>query len=461
MACNARASESQVRLALIKEVSCGVTPSNPGYQVVPHLVGSRLQARRSFEETNEIDSSRQGGKLLAGTKLVDGPIITNLVNELGFDWLMESAIGAQLAQVTLTVSVSYTTSTKKIARAAGSFLTDAYASRLAVGDKVAPVGSANNTTTINGAHTSSVETITLTSAANFASSGAIVIKQSSNYEVVKYTSKSSNDLTGCTRGAWDTTALTLSGGEDVYPVWTISAISATEVTFSSGDTLVDETAVSTVLYSNRKRAASGSTRTRFSIEEANLDLTLYQTYKGMEVGDAEIAIGLGQGQATFNMLGQNATQTQESGATYTAKRGSAPMSGTVSGTLMTEDGSTLSGARTANIRITNGREAQFQLGTDETDHVSEGNFNVEVGLEVYRGSLQRITDHLAGTRRAFVVQVKDASVGDAYRWTVPNGVYRVADKGAAGNTITDQATVYAEKDDAGTGSKLIFEKIFA
>jgi hypothetical protein len=459
MACNPRASVSQERISLIEEVTCATTPASPAYQIVPHLAGSRLQVQRSFEETQEIDSTRQGGKLLPGTKAIAGPILTNLVNEPAFDSLMKSAISAALAAVNLTVSVSFDSGTKKATRASGSFLTDPYNTRLQVGDKVAPVGAASNKTTLNGGITSSDTSIILTSAASFPSSGVIAINTSGTVEFVKYTGKSTNTLTGCSRGAWDSVAASHSNGDSVYPVFTITAINATELTFG-GDTVATESAVSTTFMSNRKRAASSTTRTRFSIEKANLDRSLFQTFKGAEVNDVEIVIGLGQGQATFNMIGQTNTTAQESGATYLPKRGSAPMTGTVNGTLLTEAGATLAGCRQATIRLTNQREGQFQIGSDETDHVSEGNFGVEVQMEIYRGDLARLNNYLNGVRQPFVYQVKEPSSGDALRWTLPNAVYRQADEGAAGQTITENCTLYAEKDDAATGSKMIFEKIF-
>jgi len=459
MACNPRASVSQERITLIKEITCGVTPSNPAYQVVPHLAGSRLQVQRTFEETQEIDGTRQGGKLLPGTKQISGPILTNLVNELAFDFLMESAIGGLLTPVNLTVSVAYDSGAKTATRGAGSFLTDPFATRLRVGDRVAPVGSVNNRTTLNGAIGAGDQTITLTSAANFPTSGVAAIDSAGVIEFVKYTGKAGNQLTGCTRGVWDSIAASHSNGDAVYPVWTITNITATVLTFA-GDTVVTESSVSTSFKSNRKRAASGTQRVRFSVEKANLDQSLFQTFKGVEVNDVEIAIGIGQGQATFNMFGQNNTTAQEGGATYTPKRGSSPMTGTVNGTLLTEAGVTLSGVRQATIRITNQREGQFQLGTDETDHVSEGNFGVEVQMEIYRGDLARLNNYLNGVRQAFVFQVKEPASGDALRWTLGNAVYRSNDEGAAGQTITDNCALYAEKDDLGTGSKMLFEKIF-
>ena len=58
------------------------------------------------------------------------------------------------------------------------------------------------TTTLNGAINNSVTTITLTDATSFSTSGSIRIED----EIITYTGKSSNDLTGCTRGTNGTTA---------------------------------------------------------------------------------------------------------------------------------------------------------------------------------------------------------------------------------------------------------------
>jgi len=63
-------------------------------------------------------------------------------------------------------------------------------------------------TTLNGSHSSSVTTLTLTSATDFSSTGTIHI----GGEQVTYTGISGNDLTGCTRGANSTTAATHSDG---------------------------------------------------------------------------------------------------------------------------------------------------------------------------------------------------------------------------------------------------------
>ena len=67
------------------------------------------------------------------------------------------------------------------------------------------------TTTLNGSHSSSVTTLTLTSSTGFSATGTVYI----GGEQVSYTAISGNDLTGCTRGANSTTAATHSSGVTV------------------------------------------------------------------------------------------------------------------------------------------------------------------------------------------------------------------------------------------------------
>ena len=75
------------------------------------------------------------------------------------------------------------------------------------------------TTTLNGTINSSATTITLTSAASFAASGAIVIDS----EYITYSGKSTNNLTGCVRGASGTTAAAHTSGAVVTQVTTSGA----------------------------------------------------------------------------------------------------------------------------------------------------------------------------------------------------------------------------------------------
>tara|TARA_R110000803_G_scaffold87268_3_gene153880 strand:+ start:545 stop:1483 length:939 start_codon:yes stop_codon:yes gene_type:complete len=66
-------------------------------------------------------------------------------------------------------------------------------------------------TTLNGSHSASVATLTLTSTTGFTASGTIHI----GGEQVTYTAISGNDLTGCTRGANSTTAAIHASGTTV------------------------------------------------------------------------------------------------------------------------------------------------------------------------------------------------------------------------------------------------------
>ena len=66
-------------------------------------------------------------------------------------------------------------------------------------------------TTLNGSHSSSVTTLTLTSTTGFSASGKVYI----GCEQVTYTAVSGNDITGCTRGANSTTAALHADGTTV------------------------------------------------------------------------------------------------------------------------------------------------------------------------------------------------------------------------------------------------------
>jgi len=63
-------------------------------------------------------------------------------------------------------------------------------------------------TTLNGSHSASVTTLTLTSTTDFDASGTVHVGS----EQVSYTAVSGNDITGCTRGANNTTAAVHSSG---------------------------------------------------------------------------------------------------------------------------------------------------------------------------------------------------------------------------------------------------------
>ena len=70
------------------------------------------------------------------------------------------------------------------------------------------------TSTLNGDISNSATTVTVTSGTDFTSSGKIKI----GGEIITYTGKSTNDLTGCTRGTESTTAVAHTSGDAVKQV---------------------------------------------------------------------------------------------------------------------------------------------------------------------------------------------------------------------------------------------------
>ena len=94
-------------------------------------------------------------------------------------------------------------------------------------------------TTLNGDITSTATTITLTDASEFPTSGYIVIEKIDSTtgaivnETIEYTGKSTNDLTGCTRGTAapsygatpiSTTATSHSSGAKIYGSYSITIV---------------------------------------------------------------------------------------------------------------------------------------------------------------------------------------------------------------------------------------------
>ena len=86
------------------------------------------------------------------------------------------------------------------------------------------VGSAPATlTTVSGAHTNAVTTITVVSTTGYPSAGTLLI----NGEAISYTSTTSTTFTGCTRGTLGTTAVAFVGGETVDTYLSIERTSST------------------------------------------------------------------------------------------------------------------------------------------------------------------------------------------------------------------------------------------
>lgn len=128
-------------------------------------------------------------------------------------------------------------------------------------------------TTLNGAINDSVDTITLNDASKMQAPGYIIIDREDGNgtatptarEVVYFTGKSSNDLTGCTRAADNSTARSHSDGALVEAVMTVgmwngvySAITASMLDTSGNETLKFITTASAVNELTLANAATGN-----------------------------------------------------------------------------------------------------------------------------------------------------------------------------------------------------------
>jgi len=127
-------------------------------------------------------------------------------------------------------------------------------------------------TTLNETLTSSDTTITLTDASAFPTSGYIVIEKvnttSGAYEneTIKYTGKSSNDLTGCTRGSsalykgvtpTSTTAQSHESGAKVYGSYLATAVGTTFNTGAQPATKTEYNSLTVQLIANATSTATG------------------------------------------------------------------------------------------------------------------------------------------------------------------------------------------------------------
>ena len=127
-------------------------------------------------------------------------------------------------------------------------------------------------TTLNETLTDSDTTITLTDASEFPTAGYIVIEKinstSGAYEneTIKYTGKSSNDLTGCTRGSSapyrgvtpaSTTARTHENGAKVYGCYLATAVGTTYNTGAMPTTKTEYNSLTIPLVSAATSTATG------------------------------------------------------------------------------------------------------------------------------------------------------------------------------------------------------------
>ena len=456
----AAAAERLVKHSLIKENTRDTTPASPAYNVLPHMPGSFLQVTVNQEISEIALGDRQDGEVIGGTITSGGSLKVPMVKEAAVQTLIESAIGGTFGSLVTSGSITGTwaASGKTFTRAAGDFTAAAYNAILKVGDKVACAGTASQGTTLNvgGTLASNATSITVSSTANFPSSGAILIES----EWISYTSKDSTHFLGCTRGAFDTTAATHADTTAVSPVKTIASITQTVLTFN--EACVNESSVATTFTANRKQCVAGTARTFFTLEQQFTDLNsgsgLFEIFSGQEVNTLQATIPT-SGQATFdiNLVGMSIATSQVASSTYTAVVGNAPMAGSVTGTKLLVNGSAPSTCvETMQINLNNYRAPKFGVGSRYACLVEQGKFDAEAQFTAYFVDGTQRDAIIAGTRFALEIWVRDQKSGHGFNFVFPRMSYRSDQKSASGQTVAEQLTAYAERD-ATVGSKMYVE----
>ena len=127
-------------------------------------------------------------------------------------------------------------------------------------------------TTLNGDITDSATTITLTDGSNFPTSGFIMIKKINSTtglyenEVIEYTGRSSNNLTGCTRGTSSpyrgftpsaSTASAHDSGATVYGSFKVASLVGTSYVNDANTTVTDYNSFTLTLPSAATGTATG------------------------------------------------------------------------------------------------------------------------------------------------------------------------------------------------------------
>lgn len=440
----------QQRVSAVLESTPGTTPASPAYNILPINKGFQLKVGKAFEESKLIRSDREPGAIVGGVSTIDGRIPMSFVKEAGLRMMMESALGGTFTVVALTVSVSWDNTDKSFNRAAGSFLTDPIATRLRVGDTVFPTGTVSNQSTLNmaGGLSSSATTVTVTSGTPFATSGVVKIDS----EIIKYTGKSGNDLTGCTRGWAGTTAASHSNGAVVSPGLTITSVAAAKV-IASASNIQTEVAVSSTLTANTKILVPGLVRKYYTVEQYFQDIAAFRLFTGVEANTMQIRVPTsGPVDVEFGVLGLNYGTTQAASSTYTALAGNTPMAGSQPGSSLLVDGASFNSCiESIDINLNNERAARTGVGNQFPCFIGEGTRRMNVNFNYYLVDNALQTKFQAETRIALeTLSVAGLPSGytsaDKYRFNWPKLVLRSADTGESNESVSEQVQASAEID---------------
>lgn len=391
--------------------------------------------------------NRTGGEVIGGTIQASARCAMPIRYDTGFMQLLESALSGTFGSYIATSAITgtFAASGSTFTRAAGSFFTDAKTARLRQGDKVAVTGTANQGTALNGAVAStSSTTLTVDDTTMFPSTGAILIDS----EWILYTGKTSTTFTGCTRGAFASTAATHADNAAVVPVKTIASITATVITFS--EACVNESSISTTFTTRKKQLFGGTTRVFGTLQRQHPDTAtaIIDRARGAEVNTAQLTHGAGQETtAQFDFLANDITAGEAASSTYTAASSNTAMSGTVANTvLLIDDVATNTCIENFQLNINNNRANKYGLGSQYACFVEEGNRDVTVQIAAYRVDRTFLNYAVNGTRFAIEFVIRDQTKGHAFRYVMGTCVVESDPGGTSGQTKTDTPTIRAEYD---------------
>lgn len=448
------ASRAKRSVAFIAESTRGTTPTTPAYNYQRIRSGTTFQVDKQFEQSDEIRSDREPGTRVGGVSSWSGTLNTFLVRETYLDQMLRSTFSADFAALAPSaITGDFAAAGDTFTRAAGSFFTTA-GNRFELGDLVFAGGTANNQTQLNGAIASTtatsitVDTVDATTITN--ATGYIKIDS----EIMAFSARTATTFT-VTRGALGTTAATHADNAPVLIGRTITALTATVMTFG-GDVVLNETAISTTFTTSTVVLVPGTTRSFGTFEQEFSDLNagsgLFEIFKGGEVNTAQFSMPTsGQINIDFNLIGTRYATGQVASSTYTAAAGRTPFAASVTGSGIFVDSAAPAGCIT-NMQFTanNNRAVKFGVGEQFACFVEEGTRQIDATFGLYLVDLSNQTLFQAETRFRLLVTAVSAD-GDEYDFVFPRMVFTALPRGEDGETIIENASSSAEYDStAGT-----------
>lgn len=212
------------------------------------------------------------------------------------------------------------------------------------------------------------------------------------------------------------------------------------------------------------RLTPGSTRKTFTLEmhyryynSGGTAIDVYERCKNAEVSRCVVQIPTSGGPAlTIDVLG---TQYEiatapvygtNTGALREVDTATIPMASSITGAALKQADNNAStnpvdlGAESGQITIDNNMEIKYRVGSDQADHVAQGDFDVEAQMSLYyRGSTfaQQFTSE---TRKSYEFIFKASGDATRCRIRLGSGVITQAPKGTSGQTVNENVNIFAE-----------------